>query len=491
MKSAPAILPSALLLTALLAASCSKEAPAGAVLKHAVVIYLSGDVTATRGGQTMTVGIGDALAGGQTLRTGARSECELRLGNGTAIRIEEQTELLLDDVVLDPGRSVVGIRLVLGTVLCKVGMLSADERFRVRTPTAVVGVRGTEFGVTVSTGGDTLLAVRQGAVAILPAPIDLDELAAELKTKDPEVSAALAELAASEWIVRDGQETAVTAAASVRAEAIRVQVDRAIAAISRTKNPTAAEKGEFRAVVRNAAADIRGSVAAPTPIPEERMRSLERIEDLRRHMGEALGYGSSGPVEILNNSFEQPSTRSGVHVATDDWVSGGTWYGRWTASPDGARDGSSAVWASYKRGGPENGYSQELGSRYAVGHYTLSVWIIGDARGLVSLAMLGYGAGTDGYRIIGSSSTEAAYGLAAGATWGSSWTQQTLDLDILEGDPAVGKPIWIRFTTATAPAPRLQSDAERDGDSISWDQVTLTYAAYAGRGNQPGAEPRP
>jgi len=242
MKSVRAIIPSAVLLTALFATSCSKDAPASAALKHAEVIYVSGDVTATRGSQTVTVGIGDALSEGQTLQTGPRSECELRLGNGTAIRIEEQTEVFLDRVVLDPGRSAVGIRLVLGTVLCKVRMLSVEERFRVRTPTAVVGVRGTEFGVTVSTGGDTLLAVRQGAVAILPAPIDLDRLAADLKTDDPEVSAALAELGASERIVRDAQEIVVTTAAFTAAEKTRFRVEEAIEAISSRKKPTAAEK---------------------------------------------------------------------------------------------------------------------------------------------------------------------------------------------------------------------------------------------------------
>jgi len=215
------------------------------------------------------------------------------------------------------------------------------------------------------------------------------------------------------------------------------------------------------------------------------MRSLDPIEDLRRRMGETLGYARSTPVvvEILNSSFELPSTRFGDRAATDDWVSGGTWYGRWTAPPGGARDGSSAVWSSYQLGGPENGFSQELASRYAVGHYSLSVWIIGDARGLVSLATLGYGAGTDEHRITGSNSMEASYGYAPGAGWGSSWKQQTLDIDILEGDPAVGKPIWIRFTTATAPAPRQQSDEGHYGDSVSWDQVTLTYAAYPERGN--------
>ncbi len=482
MKSARAILPSAVLLTALLAASCSEGTP-GATLNRAEVIYLAGDVTATRGSQTKTVAIGDALAEGQTLHTGAQSECELRLGNGTAIRIEERTDVLLDEVVLKPGRSVVGLRLVLGTILCKVGMLSVDERFHVRTPTAAAGVRGTEFGVTVSAGGDTLLAVRQGAVAILPVPIDVEELADGLRTDDPEVSAALAELAAAEWIVTDGQQTVVTGTASARAEEIRVQVERAIKKISRARNPTAAEKDEFRAALGKAGADVRSSVAAPTPMEEERLRRLEPIDDLRRHMGEALGYGTSSPVpvEIFNGSFEEPSTRTGERVATDGWTAGGTWYGRWTASPGGARDGSSAVWASYVRGGPENGFSQELGSRFAVGHYTLSVWIIGDARGLVSLAVLGYEAGIGDHRIIGSNSTEVPYGLAAGATWGSSWKQQTLDIDILEGDPAVGNPIWIRFGAATEPAPKHPSDPERKGDSISWDQATLTYAAYSGR----------
>ena len=135
--------------------------------------------------------------------------------------------MLLDEVVLDPGRSVVGLRLVLGTILCKVGMLSVDERFRVRTPTAAVGVRGTEFGVTVSAGGDTLLAVRQGAVAILPAPIDVEELAAGLRTDDPEVSAALAELVAlNESCGRAGDRGDGDGIRARRR--IRVQVEQAI-----------------------------------------------------------------------------------------------------------------------------------------------------------------------------------------------------------------------------------------------------------------------
>jgi hypothetical protein len=95
------------------------------------------------------------------------------------------------------------------------------------------------------------------------------------------------------------------------------------------------------------------------------------------------------------------------------------------------------------------------------------------------LAALGYKAGGDDYRIIGTSSREAPYGYAAGAPWGSSWVQQTLVVDVREGDPAVGKPLLVRFTNTTSPVPRQQADMGSYGNSVSWDLVALTLTNYA------------
>jgi hypothetical protein len=471
MKSTCAILPSALLLSALLSTSCSRDAPSSSqpsgktdtATNQAVVSFASGEVTAASGTQKTTVRIGDILAKGQILKTAARSECELQLGNSATIRIEENTQFLLDDVVLDAGRSSIGTQLVLGAVRCKVRALSGDERFRVRTPTAVVGVRGTEFSVMVSAGGDTLLAVQQGKVAILPASIDQDGLAAGLKTDDPEVSAAFAELGKAEMIAQDAEKAVVTATAFKKAGESSRRVQKAIQAISGKARPTAEEKKTFLAAMKKAAAEIRASMNAPAPVPPD--------------------YDAANPipVEILNSSFERPSTGSGEGVATDDWVCGGTWFGRWSL-PGAARDGSGFVWASRNGGGPENGYSQELSSRYVVGHHTLSVWINSDARGLESRAVLGYDSGNDTYQTIAAKSMEAPYGHAADAKWGDSWIQQTLDVDVLEGNPAIGKPIWIRFTNMTSPAPKQLSDPDNYGDSISWDHVTLTRFNYVMRG---------
>lgn len=479
MKPARAILASVLIPAALLATSCSREAAGssrlasastGAAAIQAVVSFVSGDVTAGSGAQKTTVRIGDTVSTGQSLKTGARSECTLQIGDRATIRIAENTQVLLDEAVLDPGRSSIGLGAVLGAVLCKVGKLSGDERFRVVTPTAVVGVRGTEFSVAVSAGGDTVLEVQQGSVAILPTSIDLETLAAGLKTDDPEVSAAFAELGKAELIVQDGQKAQVTAAAFKKAGESSLRVQKAITAISGRKQPTAAEKKAFLAAMKKAATEIRASMVPRTSKPAPAPRPAPPRYDPAHPI----------PIEILNNSFEMPA-KSGDKVATDDWACGGTHYGRWSI-PGAARDGSGFAWASFRGGGSENGYFQELSSRFAVGHYTLRVWINSDARGLESRAILGYDSGNNQYVTIAAKSMEAPYGLATGTKWGGSWVQQTLDVNILEGNPEVGQSIWIRFTNTTSPAPRQPSDPDNYGDSVSWDLAELTRFNYVGRG---------
>jgi hypothetical protein len=500
MRSSREVFRLAVLTTVLFAAGCTKEAPpaspapgAGAAAPTpAVVLFVSGNVETQSAAGRTTVKVGDAIAAGQTLATGARSECELRLGGQTTVRIEERTEFTLSEAVLDSGRNQVGIGLAAGRIRCKVARLTGNERFRVRTPTAVVGVRGTEFGVTVSAAGGTVLSVQRGAVAILPASIDVDALAARLTTDDPEVSAALAELGKAELVVREDEQAVVTETAFRNADETRKRIEQAIESVSGSERPTARQKQAFAAVIRNAASEIHGSMVAPgdSPAPIDSPAPTDSPAPAAAHTPERApdavpaNIEAREPValEIRNGSFERPADGSGELKPTEEWTAGGSWYGRLAQAPAAAKDGSCFVWASYQRGGPGNGYSQELGARCVVGRYTLSVWINADARGLESRAMLGYDAGNDDYGVIGTGSLEAPYGLAAGAAWGSSWIRQTLVVDVKEGDPAVGKPLWVRFTTTTAPAPRRPDDTGSYGNSVSWDGVTLTLSPSAGRG---------
>jgi ABC-type glycerol-3-phosphate transport system substrate-binding protein len=310
------------LLFAIFAAACTRQEPrgpsaSGRQLNQAVVMYAAGDVIATGDSGAAVVEIGDVLSKGQSVKTGALSECELQLGDRTAIRIEENAVVCLDDIVREPGEMNIGIRAVIGTVLCKVDKLSGNDRFRVRTPSAVCSVRGTEFSVTVSENNDTLLAVKQGRVAILPASLDMEKLAAELKTGDPEVEAALAELGESELIVADAEEAVVTGAASRQVEEILKDVENGIKAVSGEGEPSAAEKETFKAVVRKAAADIRSSMKTPKPMKEERIKALERIEDLKRRKPPAKETEASPP-EVGMGGDERASGEAGVELVI--WV---------------------------------------------------------------------------------------------------------------------------------------------------------------------------
>ena len=292
MKTAQSFRMLAILFSAVLSAACTKQPPRGsstpgrAAFDQAMVIYAVGEVIATGDSGAVAVEIGDVLTKGQSVKTGSLSECELELGDKTAIRIEGNTVVCLDEILLRPGETDIGIRAVLGTVLCKVDRLSGSERFRVRTQSAVCSVRGTEFSVTVSDNNDTLLAVKQGRVGMLPAALDIERLAAELKTADPEVEAALAELEKAELEVGDAQEAVVTEAASKQAEESVREVESEIALISGREAPSAAEKEKFRTAVRKAAAEVRASVKAPKPVEKERIKALEKLEDLKRRIPE-------------------------------------------------------------------------------------------------------------------------------------------------------------------------------------------------------------
>ena len=177
-------------------------------------------------------------------------------------------------------------------------------------------------------------------------------------------------------------------------------------------------------------------------------------------------FGPAGvPITVKNSSFETPAI-GGQGAETTDWVAGGTWYGR-HYSPDWAPHGEWFVWSSFKRGGADNGYSQELDAVYEAGTYLLTVWIYGDAEGLVSRIMLGYDSGGDNYVVLANSEM-------GGLGPDKAWKRQTVSVDMTSGSPAVGKPIWIRLTGIAEPT------SGDGGDSNSWDNVSLLYYEPAG-----------
>ncbi len=85
------------------------------------------------------------LETGDRIRTGEDSSAEVSLDGQHVVSLRENT-----DFTLSAARAAeTELKIALGSLLAKIGALFGSESLRVRTPTAVAAVRGTEFGVEV------------------------------------------------------------------------------------------------------------------------------------------------------------------------------------------------------------------------------------------------------------------------------------------------------------------------------------------------------
>jgi hypothetical protein len=118
------------------------------------------------------------------LKTGAQSFAEILIDDGSLLRMEDHSEIVLKELTagFETKRIQSTIYLKFGTLMSTIAkFVNTRSRFSVRTPTMVAGVRGTEFVVVVAQSGKTELAVIRGRVSVG----GVDEKGME--TKGPEV----------------------------------------------------------------------------------------------------------------------------------------------------------------------------------------------------------------------------------------------------------------------------------------------------------------
>ncbi len=92
---------------------------------------------------------GERLHVGQQLSTGPEAGTSLVLRDGTVLALGPDTTLELQQFQFDTTtqQGQLGLSLLQGSLRVVTGLLSKinPERFRIQTPTAIVGVRGTDF----------------------------------------------------------------------------------------------------------------------------------------------------------------------------------------------------------------------------------------------------------------------------------------------------------------------------------------------------------
>ena len=113
-----------------------------------------GEVTAEKDGVFRVLKIGDAVYANERIRTASAASAALMLQDDTRISLGERATIRIDrfeyDTTKQNGNALItvfrGITGLVSGFLAK----SGGDHVRVRTPTATIGVRGTDFMVDVT-----------------------------------------------------------------------------------------------------------------------------------------------------------------------------------------------------------------------------------------------------------------------------------------------------------------------------------------------------
>lgn len=103
----------------------------------------------------------------ELLETSAEASAELKLDDETKLALGPNASLKLDDFVIasSEGVTTIGVNFVKGTFRFLTG--SQDSKsYRIETPAATIGVRGTVFDVYVAGNGETLVLLHEGEVDV-------------------------------------------------------------------------------------------------------------------------------------------------------------------------------------------------------------------------------------------------------------------------------------------------------------------------------------
>ena len=137
----------ALALAAGAAHAADTAAPAG------IFKAVEGEVTLIKGEARSTPKVGQPLAETDRIQTGAKSGAAVTLSDGTVISIGPNSTVSLNTMRFEPVGQTgnLALQIVQGTLRMITGTLgkTQPDNVKVTTPTAVIGVRGTDFIVEV------------------------------------------------------------------------------------------------------------------------------------------------------------------------------------------------------------------------------------------------------------------------------------------------------------------------------------------------------
>lgn len=138
--------------------------------KSGKVTVSVGDVNVTPpGGAPAALAAGDIVAVGSTITTGAGARAVIVMTPRSAIRVGENSTVVIEEVVETANPPKVTLDLKDGSLgaLLKPGA-GAEMDFKIKTPSGIAAARGTYYAVVVE-DGKGFAQVKEGKVEIIPA----------------------------------------------------------------------------------------------------------------------------------------------------------------------------------------------------------------------------------------------------------------------------------------------------------------------------------
>ncbi len=93
----------------------------------------------------------------------ARAKAQLTFEDNTTVKLTEHSKIIIDDFVYDPkkGAGKLGMKMALGTARYASGQIAKNnpQQVAIKTPTASIAVRGTDFSMTVDELGRSLVVL--------------------------------------------------------------------------------------------------------------------------------------------------------------------------------------------------------------------------------------------------------------------------------------------------------------------------------------------
>ncbi len=148
------------------------------------------------------------LKKGNEIKTGAQSQCNIVIGTDSFISVKENSHLIIDNLFKDvTGVEENSIELKVGKTIVNPKKLLKGDSFKIKTPTAVAAVRGTQFIIQNDPNNQLKIAVVTGKVELqrrIPALEDVDQ---DLMNKSESLTN-LKEKVASEKLIVDANQSA-------------------------------------------------------------------------------------------------------------------------------------------------------------------------------------------------------------------------------------------------------------------------------------------